>query len=312
MHIAVFGTGGVGGYFGGRLAQAGEKVSFIARGQHLKAIRERGLRVESIAGDFTVHPASVSDDPVEIDTVDVVLLAVKSWQVAEAAHAMRPMIGPHTFVVPLLNGVEAPAQLAEILSPRHVLGGLCGIFSFLVGPGHVRHAGIAPFIKFGELDRRISDRTRELEQAFTRTVGLTVEVPADIHVAMWQKFLLICPWSGVGAVTRAPMGVIRSQPGTRRMLEAVTEEIHTLARARDIALAAEATHQAMTFYDNLPAEGTASMQRDILDGRPSELEAQNGAVVRLAEEVGIGVPVNALIYHSLLPMELRARGELQF
>lgn len=312
MHIAVFGTGGVGGYFGGRLAQAGEQVSFIARGEHLNAIRERGLRVESIAGDFTVYPVSVSDDPAEIKTVDVVLLAVKSWQVDEAARAMRPLIGPHTFVVPLLNGVEAPAQLVEILGKEHVLGGLCGIFSFLAGPGRVRHAGITPFIKFGELDHCISDRALELEQVFARASGLTVEVPANIHVAMWQKFLLICPWSGVGAITRAPMGVIRSQPGTRRMLEVVTEEIHRLARARDVALPAEAPQQAMAFYDNLPPEGTASMQRDILEGRPSELEAQNGAVVRLAEEAGIDVPVNAFIYYGLLPMELRARGELSF
>ena len=149
MRIAIFGTGGVGGYFGGRLAQTGADVVFIARGEHLRAMRKHGLKIDSIKGDFVVHPIQATDAPEEIDPVDVVLVGVKAWQVSEAAQTMGPMVGPETFVVPLLNGVEAPTQLAEVLGPEHVVGGLCGCISFIAGPGHIRHVGADPFIHFG-------------------------------------------------------------------------------------------------------------------------------------------------------------------
>jgi len=312
MRIVIFGTGGVGGYFGGRLAQAGEDVVFIARGQHLQALRESGLRVESVLGDFTVRPAQASDDPVAVGQVDAILLAVKAWQVPEAAEAMRPMVGPETFVVPLQNGVEAPAQLAAALGEAHVLGGLCRIISAIAGPGHIRHTGIEPYLAFGELDNRRRRRVERLHAAFARAQGLAVEIPADVQVAMWRKFLLIAPWSGVGAVTRAPIGVFRSLAQTRPMLEQAMAEVAAVARARDIALPDGLVEQTMAFIDGLPAEGTASMQRDIMEGRPSELEAQNGAVVRLGRKAGVPTPVNTFIYHSLLPLELRARGRIHF
>lgn len=221
MRIAVFGSGGVGGYFGGRLAQAGEDVVFIARGEHLKSMQTNGLRVDSVEGDFTVHPVNVTDDPVQAGTVDVILVGVKAWQVPEAAEAMRPMVGPKTFVVPLQNGIEAPSQLADILGSEHVLGGLCGLFTFIEGPGHIRHAGSSPFVRFWELDNSPSERIEKLREIFSRAAGVTVEIPPDIHVAIWDKFMFIVSWSGVGSVTRAPIGVIRSQPGTRQMLEQI-------------------------------------------------------------------------------------------
>jgi len=312
MRIVIFGTGGVGGYFGGRLAQAGEDVVFIARGRQLQALQEGGLRVESVLGDFGVQPVQASDDPAAVGEVDAIVLAVKAWQVPGAADAMRPMVGPETFVVPLQNGVEAPAQVAAALGERHALGGLCRIISASAGPGHIRHTGIEPYLAFGELDNRRSRRVEGLRAAFARAEGLTVEIPADIQVAMWRKFLLIAPWSGVGAVTRAPIGVFRSVPQTRLMLEEAMAEVAAVARARDIALPDGLVEQTMAFIDGLPAEGTASMQRDIMEGRPSELEAQNGAVVRLGREAGVPTPVNAFIYHSLLPLELRARGRIHF
>ena len=157
MRIAIFGAGGVGGYFGGRLAQSGTDVVFIARGEHLQTMREHGLKIDSIKGDFVVHSIHATDDPNEIDPVDVILVSVKAWQVPEAAQAMRPMVGPETVVVPLLNGVEAPTQLADVLGTEHVIGGLCGIISFVAGPGHIRHAGADPFINFGELDNNHSE-----------------------------------------------------------------------------------------------------------------------------------------------------------
>jgi len=312
MRTAIFGAGAVGGYFGGRLAQAGEDVVFIARGEHLQALREHGLRVDSIKGDFVLQRVNATDEPTQVGPVDVIVVCVKAWQVPEAAQAMLPMVGPETFVVPLQNGVDARSQLAAVLGQEHVLGGLCGLITFVVEPGHIRHAGADPFIRFGELDNRPSERAERLRQAFDRASGLTVEVPPDIQAAIWQKFLLITAWSGMGAVTRSPIGVFRSQPGTRQMLEQAMTEIYDLALARNIALPKEIVRKTMTFLDSIPPAGTASMQRDIMNGRPSELEAQNGAVVRMGKQTGIETPVNAFIYHSLLPMEMRARGQLQF
>lgn len=311
MRIAIFGTGGVGGYLGGRLAEVGEEVIFIARGEHLRVIQTTGLRVDSILGDFVIHPAQASDNPAEVGPVDVVLVGVKAWQVSEAAQSIRPLVGPSTVVVPLQNGVDAPGELAEVLGTEHVLGGLCGMMAFIAGPGHIRHAGIDPFVTFGELDHCPSERAERLRQAFLRTKGVIVSIPADIHVAMWQKFMLIATWSGIGAITRTSIGELRSLPETRQMLEQSLREIHQVAQAHQIALPMEAIDQTMTFFDNVPPHGTASMQRDVLAGRPSELYSQNGAVVRLGREAGVSTPLHTFIYHSLLPAELRARGQIE-
>jgi 2-dehydropantoate 2-reductase len=312
MYIAVFGAGAVGGYFGGRLAQAGEDVVFIARGDHLKAMQARGLRIDSIEGDFVVDPIQATDDPTEVGVADAILVSVKAWQVPEAAEAMRSMIGPQTFVVPLENGVEAPSQLAEILGKSQVLGGLCRIISALVEPGRIRHAGIAPTVTFGELDGHPSERAERLWQAFEKAKGVTPSIAPDVRVAMWEKFLFIAALSGVGAVTRAPVGVLRSLPETRHMLEEAMEEILAVAHALGIALSEEIVDETMAFIDGLPENGTASMQRDVMAGRPSELDSQNGAVVRLGREAGIATPTHRFIFWSLLPQELRARGQLQF
>jgi 2-dehydropantoate 2-reductase len=311
MRIAIFGTGSVGGYFGGRLAQAGEDVVFIARGEHLNAMLTHGLRVDSINGDFVVQPIQATDDPSKIGKVDMVLVGVKAWQVPEAAEAMRSMIESDTFVLPLQNGLEAPAQLSEILGNQHVLGGLCGLFCYVAGPGHIVHAGTDPFLKFGELDNHRSQRVELLHDTFNRA-GVKAEIPADIQVAMWMKFLLITVWSGMGAVTRSPVGIWRSLPETRRMAEQALQELTTIAAARDILLPEEILQKTMTMYDGLAPQSTASLQRDVMEGHPSELEAQIGAVVRFGQESDVATPLFTFIYHSLLPMELRARGQLQF
>jgi len=311
MRIAVFGAGGVGGYFGGRLAQAGEDVVFIARGDHLKAMVTHGLRVDSVKGDFVLKPVKATDDPAKAGIMDVILVGVKAWQVTNAAEAMRPMVGPETFVLPLQNGLEAPTQLAAVLGDQHVLGGLCGLSTYIVGPGHIRHAGADPFVRFGELDNRPSDRVKRLQKVFERA-GVIAKIPQDIHVALWMKFLLITAWSGVGALTRTPLGVWRSLPETRQMAESALQEIIRVAQAHDIALPENAMPTTMKVYDSLPPDITSSMQRDIAEGRPSELDAQIGAVVRFGKEADVATPLHRLIYNSLLPMELRARGQLQF
>ena len=178
MRIAIFGAGSVGGYFGGRLSQVGEDVVFIARGEHLNAMLAHGLRVQSINGDFVVQPIQATEDPSKIGKVDMVLVGVKAWQVSEAAEAMRLMIGPETFVLPLQNGLEAPAQLSEILGDQHALGGLCGLFCYMARPGHIVHAGTDPFIKFGELDNHRSQRVELLLDTFKRA-GVNAEIPTD-------------------------------------------------------------------------------------------------------------------------------------
>jgi 2-dehydropantoate 2-reductase len=311
MRIAVFGTGGAGGYFGAQLARAGENVIFIARGNHLQAIQADGLRVETSKGDIVIQPAQATDDPARVGIVDAVLLGVKTWQVPDAARAMQPMIGPESFVVPLQNGVEAPSQLVEVLGAEHVLGGLCGTLSWIVAPGHIRSIGEANFIKFGELDKRPSERAGHFQKVFERA-GVKVEVASDIRVSLWEKFLFVVSFGGVGSVTRAPIGVIRSLPETRRLLERCLREIFALARARHIALSEGSVEKSMAFLDSLAPTGTTSLQRDIAEGKPSELEAWNGAVVRLGREAGVDTPLHEFIYHSLLPLELRARGKIEF
>ena len=309
MKIAVFGAGAVGCYLGGRLTQAVDEVIFIARGKHLQALKNDGLKVDSINGDFIVNPVIATDTPEEVGIVDMVLVTVKAWQVSAAAKSMQSMVGPDTFVLPIQNGVEAPSQLAEILGLEHVLGGLCAFISYVVKPGHICHAGTDPVIRFAELDNSRSDRVNHLAGVFERTPGITANIPSDINAAMWQKFLLITAWSGLGAITRVPVGVFRSQPETRRMLEKAMIEIVDVAKARGISLPENVIAKTLEFIDALPSGGTASMQRDIMNGKPSELESQAGAVVRLGQEIGIDTPVNNFIYNSLLPLERQARGQ---
>lgn len=309
MRLAIMGCGGVGGYFGARLAEAGHNVTFIARGEHLAAMKREGLRVSSIEGDVHLAEVKATDDPARVGAVDAVLVAVKAWQVAEAAKAIRPLIGPDTFVVPLENGVEAAENLASVLGGAHVLDGLCGILAWREAPGHIKHAGVSPFVRFGERDNRHSKRAERLKAAFDQARGVTAEIPDDIQVAVWSKFLFICAMSGIGSVTRAPIGVTRTLPETRTLIEQILTEITAVAHARGVGLPKDAAAQAMRFVDALPAESTASMQRDIMAGLPSELEAQNGAVVRLGREAGVATAVNAMIHAALLPQERQARGE---
>ena len=308
MKIAVYGTGGVGGYFGGRLARAGEDVTFIARGAHLEAIRANGLRVGSVHGDFTVAAAKATDTPADVGPVDAVLVAVKAWQVREIAPSIRPLIGPDTCVVPLQNGVEAAPQLIEALGPENVVGGLCRVVALIEGPGRIRHNGGDDYVGLAELDNRPSERVERVRAAL-EAAGLKAETPPDIHAALWAKFLFICAWGGVGAVTRSPVGVTRSMPPTRAMLEGAMTETCNVARARGIGLPDTAVAAGMAAIDRQPEGGEASMQRDIQDGRPSELDSQNGAVVRLGREAGVPTPTHDFIYGSLLAQEQRARSQ---
>lgn len=312
MRIAVYGSGGVGGYFGGRLAQIGQDVTFIARNESLTELRSNGLKVGSIAGDFSIDKIAVTNNPAEVGIVDYVLCCVKSWQVPAAAKAIKPMIGPDTLVIPLQNGVEAPYQLAEQLDSEIVLGGMCAIVAFLAGPGHIKHSGANPLIRFGHLDNHADPRVNALSEILNHCSGVKSSIPDDVRVAMWQKFMLITPWSGLGAVSRAPIGVLLEQPETRALLTQATEEIYQLGRARNIDLPADSVAKTISTLEGIPPNSTTSMQRDLVRGRPSELDAHNGAVVRLALEVELDTPLNRFFLYSLRSLELRARGALSF
>jgi 2-dehydropantoate 2-reductase len=309
VRIAVVGAGAVGGYFGGRLAEAGEDVTFIARGVHLEAIRERGLEVRSTEGDFTIRPASATEDPHEVGAVEAVLVAVKAWQLRDAAEAMGPMVEDRTAVVPLLNGIEAPDVLREALGSGPVLGGLCRILAHRSAPGRIEHTGFPPTIEFGELDGSRSERAVALLEAFGRARGLQATLSDDIQRAMWTKLVFIAAMSVVGATTRAPIGVTRTIPETRELLGRAFDEVRSVAVARGVDLPTDLVSRFLEFVDALPEEEITSMQRDVLAGRPSELEAQVGAVVRLGREAGVPTPVHQTLYAGLLPRERRARGE---
>ena len=311
MRIAVFGTGGVGGYFGGRLAQAGEDVTFIARGAQLEALRNTGLRVESIKGDFSIAPVQVESRPESVGPVDIVLLGVKAWQVPDAAQAVRPMVGKETIVIPLQNGVEAVRQLSDVLGEQHAAGGLCRISSMIAAPGLIRHVSIEPSIAFNWPDGQADERLEKLRQAFLRA-GVNAEIPPDIEAEIWKKFIFIASISGVGSITRAPAGVMRSVPETRLILKTAIDEVAALGRAMGVNLPGSIEQNTLQFIDSIPAVTTASMQRDIANGLPSELEYQNGSVVRLGQKCALPTPIHSFIYASLLPLEERARGRLEF
>lgn len=301
----------MGGYFGGRLAKAGNDVVFVARGAMLEALRTNGLRVESPLGDITLPRVNATSDPASVGPVDAVFVTTKAWQVTEAAQQISGMIGPQTVVVPLQNGVEAYDQLVAVLGPEHVLGGMCHVIAMVEAPGAIRHLGFDPLITIGEWNNEQTPRLARLVECL-RAAGLETRVPDNIQVALWEKFEFIASFGGVGGVTRAPAGVIRSLPETRSLLERAMQEIVGLARACGVPVADESVATTMKFIDSLPPAGTASMQRDLIAGRPSELEAQSGAVVRLGRARGFSTPVHEFVYNALLPSELRARGKISF
>lgn len=312
MRFAIIGVGGVGGYFGARLAEAGHEVAFIARGAHREAIARSGLHVQSPLGSVVIEPARVTADPAEVGVVDTVMLGVKTWQVAEAARSAAPLVGPSTLVLSLQNGVEAPEHVARTLGREHAIAGVAKIISFVSAPGRIVHAGADPSLTIGELDGGSSPRVEALRAAFDGARAASVNLSLDIVRSLWEKFVFIAAWAGVGAVTRAPLGVVRSQPETRRLIEAGLREIEHVARARGIRLAADVAESTLALIDSLPPDGTASMQRDIAAGRPSELEDLTGAVVRLGAEAGVETPLSAFILGALRPLERRARGLLAF
>ena len=307
MRIVIYGAGAVGGYYGARLAQAGEEVVFVARGAQLAALRTGGLRVESIAGDARLERVTATDDPAPLGEADAVLVATKAWQVEAAGRALGPVVGPRTVVVPLQNGVEAPAHLERSLPAEAVAGGTTRILCQLVEPGRIRHTGIDPVIVMGERHGRRTGRCDPLAEALERAPGVSAVVSGDIDAEMWHKLLLMAPVSGVCSVARMPLGAVRSTPATRELLRRAMDETAAVAAARGVRLPDAVVAGALAFFDDLPPGSMPSMHRDIAAGRPSELEQLCGAVVRLGREGGVATPIHEFMHAALLPAETKAR-----
>ena len=306
MKIAIFGTGGVGGYFGGRLAQAGQDVVFIARGKHLAAIQESGLRVDSIGGNFILNPAQATDSTETVGAVDLVILATKGWQLESSLNQIKHLVGESTIILPLLNGIEHMDLLLNTFGKKHVMGGVFRISSFIAGPGHIEHVNYSPSITFGELDGSRSERVEELFNLFNSLGGIKVETPDDINAAMWEKFVYITGVSGVGAYSRRFIGEIRSDPDLRKMLSDTMEETSAVGRARGVALSEKLVDEILSRVDKSDPEMIPSMQKDIMEGRPSELNEQTGAVIRMGKAAGVKTPTHEKIYERLLPLEQKA------
>jgi 2-dehydropantoate 2-reductase len=314
VRVCVVGVGAVGGYFGGRLAQAGVDVVFAARGAVREELARSGLRVDSVCGDFRIHPVSLPRGPTEAGRVDAILLAVKAWQVTQVAPSLRPMVAGGAFVVPLQNGVEAHDQLATALGHDAVVGGYCRIGSVALAPGHIRHgwhANAAPLLAIGELGGRGSGGSARVDRLFAqlaRASGMEARVEPDIERALWEKFVFLAAYAGVGAALQAPIGVVRAEPAARARLIGAIEEAARVGRARGIAVAGDIAEQVMVIADGLPPASVASMQRDMTAGRPSELDALVGAVPRLGREAGVATPLFDELDAVLRPRELATRG----
>ncbi|MFZ5920338.1 MAG: 2-dehydropantoate 2-reductase [Chloroflexota bacterium] len=306
MKIAMFGTGGVGGYYGGLLAKHGHDVWFIARGAHLEAIRENGLQVKSIHGDFEVVPAQATDDPAAVGTVDLVIFCPKTYHTDEAALQLRPMIGSDTVVMSLQNGVDAAERIGAVIGMEHVIGGVTQVSSAVEAPGVIRQVSQFRRIIFGELDGTISGRVRSIEAALQGT-GIAVEISEDISRALWTKLVFISAASGLGSLTRLPMGEYRSVPETRAMIIGLMREVEAVARALGVRLEADVVEKSLAFMDNAAPTIRASMQLDVEAGRRSEIESMIGVIGRKGRETGVPTPVADMIYASLLPVELKAR-----
>ncbi len=300
MKIAVMGTGGVGGYFGARLAAAGEAVAFVARGAHLEAMRRSGLRLSSALGDVHLDPVRASDDTAEIGPVDVVLFAVKLWDTEAAGCACKPLLGDATAVISLQNGVEGEAVLSRLLGARHVIGGVAQIAAVIAEPGVIRHAGSMARIIFGEADGAPSERARAFLEA-ARGAGIEATLSDDIEKAIWNKFILLAPLAGVTSVTRLSIGAVMADPDTRQLFRDAVGEAAAVGRARGVRLDDDAVDRTLEAAQGLPHEMRTSMQQDLARGGRLEVPWLSGAIARFGAEAGVETPVNRTLHAALKP-----------
>lgn len=292
------GTGGLGGYFGARLAQAGCEVSFIARGAHLEAIRRAGLRVYSALGDMHLDPAQATDDPAQVGRVDAVIFAVKLWDTERAAAQLAPFLGTQTMVISFQNGVEKDEVLAGIIGREHVVGGVAYISAAIESPGVIRHTGTMQRLLFGELDGTRTPRV-EAFAAACAAAGILHEISADIRRATWEKFVFLVGLSAATSLMRAPIGAIRADERSRGLLLQIMREVVDVGRASGVTIDPAFADERLAFCDTLPAEMVASMSVDLQRGNRLELPWLSGAVVRLGQRAGVATPANAFVTDAL-------------
>jgi 2-dehydropantoate 2-reductase len=305
MKIVVIGAGGVGGYFGGRITKAGYDTTFIVRGQSLHAIETHGLRIKSILGNFKVNP-KVTDDFNEVKDADLILLSVKSWQIENIAAQLKPFLKPQSTVLPLQNGADNADRLTQVLPVENVIAGLCRIVSKLESPGVIDHFGYEPEIIFGEITNQETPRIKSIKSVFDKA-GIKNRISGNIQRDIWLKFLFIASISAMGALTRSVLGVMREDPFLRKKLLATALEIILIGQKQGIDLHENDIDRTFELIDKLDFNTTMSLQRDILEGKPSELENFNGYIVQQGDLLGIETPVNDFIYYSLRPMEEKVR-----
>jgi 2-dehydropantoate 2-reductase len=300
MRIAVIGTGGIGGPYGAALAKAGADVTFVARGAHLAAMRENGLRIEGDRGETHIRPAQATDDIAGIGTVDFVLSCVKLWDVEQAAEQIRPIVRPRTAVIPLQNGIDAAQRMIRILGDEPVMGGMAFVTGTIVAPGVVRQTGTYQQMTFGELDGRISERGKRLRDLCTAAEFEGVLSP-DIMVPVWQKFLLLVPLSGLNTLTRLPLGKWREDPDLVNLYEAALRETFAVGLAEGVRLPPDSADKTVAMMRSMPPHHTTSTGNDLLRGNRLELPWFAGKVAELGRRHGIPTPVNGFIYAALKP-----------
>ncbi len=304
MRIAVMGSGGVGGYFGGRLAHAGEDVTFIARGAHLEAIQQSGLQVKSVAGNFHVRPKA-THNPSTVGPADLVLFCVKAFDTEAAGSQIRPIVGPQTTVLCLLNGVDNEDKLATILGEEHVLTGVVHILSTISAPGVISQTAGPRTLKFGERDGRFTGRAERI-LGVLKGAGIQAELSTQIEVDLWEKFLFICAQGGVTALARLAVGEILACLETALFYRAVMEEVAAVGRAKGVGLPADAVDRALAFARGLQPEMRSSLAYDLTQGNRLEVETLAGSVVRYGREVGVPTPFNFAVYACLKPHHEKA------
>ena len=298
MKIAMMGSGGVGGYFGGRLAAKGYDVTFVARGAHLAAMREHGLTIESGVAPLLIKPVRATDDPASVGPVDVVFLSVKLWDTEAAAQSIKPLIGPDSAVISLQNGVDAEPLVAELLGARHVMGGVAQIGAKIARPGVIEHVGTMQRIVFGELDGPRSRRAEALLEA-CQASGIAADISDDIVKTIWEKFVFLVGMSSVTTLIRMSIGPIRKDPDCRALLLGVMREVVAVGRTKGVALVPDFAERQLTFADGLPETMTTSMHHDFERGSQLELPWLAGTVVRFGRELGIDTPYNAAVLGGL-------------
>jgi 2-dehydropantoate 2-reductase len=304
MRIAVMGSGGVGGYFGGRLAQVGEDVTFVARGAHLQAIRRDGLRVESPAGDFHVRPAA-TDSPDSIGPVDLILFAVKSYDTESAGRSSLPLLGKDSTLLCLQNGVDNEERLVGILGAGPVLAGVVHVLSTIRAPGVIAQTAGPRTIALGEMDGQVTPRVERIHAVLTHA-GIAARVSRRILVDLWEKFLFIAAQGGVTALTGLPVGEILACPETAELYRGVMEEVAAVGRARSVPIPGDAVERAVAFARGLEPGMRSSLAHDLAQGRRLEVEALAGAVVRYGREAGVPTPLSFAIYAALKPHHEKA------